>query len=100
MADNADNKFQIHLTIAGKRYQLNIDRNDEELYRRAEREINEVVAQYKGAFRCEVEDHLALAALQIAVRFVSLENSRSLSEELDTLREMSRRLGDELRDMR
>ncbi|MDR0509467.1 MAG: cell division protein ZapA [Rikenellaceae bacterium] len=98
--ETPDDKFQINLTIVGKRYPLTIERSGEELYRRAEREINDLVAKYKNAFRGEVEDYLAMVALQIAVEAVKLEQSRSLGEEVDALKEMGRRLDNSLRELK
>lgn len=78
-------KFNIQLKIAGKSFPLTIERSDEERYRRAEREVNDLVARYKNSFRGEAEDYLAMAALQIAVQNVTLQMSRSLGEEIDSL---------------
>ncbi len=61
-------KFNIRLTIAGKGYPLTIEREAEEKYRRAERQINDLVSKFRGRFRAESEDYLAMAALQIAVQ--------------------------------
>ena len=40
-------KQSITLKIAGKSYQLNIEREKEEVYRLAEREVNNYLAQIK-----------------------------------------------------
>ncbi|MCD7970638.1 MAG: cell division protein ZapA [Alistipes sp.] len=87
-------KFNIKLTIAGKSYPLTIERDMEEKYRRAEREVNQLVAKFRGRFRAESEDYLAMAALQIAVSNVEMEMSRSLGEELDRLKELDIKLED------
>lgn len=87
-------KFEIKLNIAGKSYPLTIERAMEEKYRRAEREVNQLVSTYRGRFRAESQDYLAMAALQIAVSNVEMEMSRSLGEELDTLKELDIKLDD------
>ncbi|MCC8036181.1 MAG: cell division protein ZapA [Rikenellaceae bacterium] len=87
-------KFNIKLTIAGKSYPLSIEREMEEKYRRAEREVNQLVAKFRGRFRAGSEDYLAMAALQIAVSNVEMETSRSLGEELDKLKELDIKLAD------
>ncbi|MCC8020304.1 MAG: cell division protein ZapA [Rikenellaceae bacterium] len=93
MAETSE-KFNIKLNIAGKSYPLTIERAMEEKYRRAEREVNQLVAKFRGRFRAESQDYLAMAALQIAVSNVELEMSRSLGEELDALKELDIRLGE------
>lgn len=90
------NKFNIRLNIAGKSYPLSIEREMEEKYRRAEREVNELVAKFRGRFRAEGEDYLAMAALQIAVANVEMEMSRSLGEDIDALNEIDKELEDYL----
>jgi cell division protein ZapA (FtsZ GTPase activity inhibitor) len=89
-------KLNIHLTIAGKVYPLAIDREKEERYRRAEAEINKIVTEFRGRYRAEREDYLALAALGIALENVETEMSRSLGEEIDALREIDREMDDYL----
>lgn len=89
-------KFNIKLNIAGKSYPLTIDREMEEKYRRAEKEINGLITKFRGKFRAESEDYLAMAALQIAVANVEMEMSRSLGEDMDALVEMERQLEDYL----
>jgi len=86
-------KFNIKLNIAGKSYPLTIERSSEEVYRRAEREINALVAAYKNRFRAQQEDYLAMAALQLAVGSIQQQMSRSLGEEIDLLVELDRELG-------
>lgn len=85
-------KLNIKLTIAGKSYPLPIEREEEEKYRRAEAEINDLVTVYRGKYRAETEDYLALAALQIALTNVELEMSRSLGNEIDALIDIDRQL--------
>ena len=79
-------KLNIKLKIDGKIYPLPIDREQEEFYRRAEKEVNELVALYKTRYRAEEQkDYLAMAALQLAVNNVEMERRRSLGEEIDKL---------------
>lgn len=85
-------EFKIHLTIAGKSYPLSIRREEEEKYRRAEREINNLVAKFRGTYRMEDQDYLAMAALQIAMHNVEMEMSRSLGDDIDALVEIDAEL--------
>lgn len=85
-------KLNIKLTIAGKAYPMTIDREKEEFYRRAEKEVNELIAVYRNRFRAEPEDYLAMAALQLAVTNVEVERSRSLGEHIDKLAALDKEL--------
>lgn len=93
-------KLNIKLTIAGKSYPLSIEREMEEKYRRAEREINDLVVKFRGRFRAESEDYLAMAALQISLAKVEMELSRSLGEDIDALVEMDRELDSYLNSLK
>lgn len=68
---------------------MTIPKADEEKYRRAVREINEMISAYKGSFVAEPEDYLAMAALQAAVDKVSLEMQRSVNDEVAQLERIS-----------
>ncbi len=85
-------KLNIKLNIAGRSYPLSIDREKEEKYRRAEREVNEMVTLFRSRFRAEDQDYLAMAALQIARDKVELEMSRSLGDDIDALVEIDKEL--------
>lgn len=85
-------KFTIRLNIAGKSYPMTIERDMEEKYRRAEKEINQLVSKFRGRFLAENSDYLAMAAIQIAVANVEMEMSRSLGEDIDALMDMDKEL--------
>jgi cell division protein ZapA len=84
--------FNIKLNIAGKVYPLTIVRENEELFRRAEREINDLASKLRTKYRAEREDYLAMAAFYIALDKVKMEMSRSLGEDIDKLVELEKRL--------
>ena len=87
-----DSKLNIRLNIAGKSYPLSIEREKEEKYRRAEKEINDLVTKFRSRFRVESEDYLAMTALQISLANVELEMSRSLGEDIDALVDIDKEL--------
>lgn len=89
-------KFNITLNVAGKRYPMSIEREKEEIFRRAEKEVNRLVAVAESTFDAEKDDYLAMAALQLAVKVVELESDRSLGKDIDRLEELSRRLDEHL----
>lgn len=85
-------KLSITLKIAGASYPFpEIDAADEEVYRRAEREVNRLFAEAVHPTLLP-KDQLALAALELAVQNIRLRTSRSLGEELDRLVEIDRGL--------
>ena len=95
-----ESKLNIRLNIAGKSYPLSIEREKEEKYRRAEKEINDLVTKFRSRFRAESEDYLAMAALQIALANVEMEMSRSLGDDIDSLVEIEHKLDQYLTSVR
>ncbi len=89
-------KLSITLKIAGTSYPFpDIESDEEEVYRHAEREVNRLFAQ--GAHPSLLpKDRLALAALRLAMENVTLKASRSLGEDLDKLAEIDRAMTDYL----
>ena len=95
-----NSKLNIKLNIAGKSYPLSIEREKEEKYRRAEKEINDLVTKFRSRFRAESEDYLAMAALQISLANVELEMSRSLGDDIDALVDIDRELDTDLSSLK
>ncbi len=85
-------KLSITLKIAGATYPFpNIESSEEEIYRRAEREVNRLFADNTHPSLLP-KDQLALAALALAMENIRLNTSRSLGEEVDRLAEIDRQL--------
>lgn len=81
----------ITLKIAGKSYSLHIEREKEEIYRLAEREVNAYLAQIKqNNFRNWTDqDYLSMAALKFAIAHADLRQSREVgSEDLRRLEQL------------
>lgn len=89
-------KVNIRLNIAGKSYALSIEREKEEIFSKAEKEVNRLLATVESQYMAEREDYLTVIALQLAVKAVELENSRSLGKDIDSLTELDRTLGEYL----
>lgn len=79
----ADNKLSIRLKIAGREYPLGVNPEKEEVYRRAESEINGYVVQMRNHFGSSLDDNgcLALAALKFAIDKIELSRSREVGDE-------------------
>ncbi len=87
-------KLSITLKIAGGNYPFpDIESSREELYRRAEKEVNSLFGEVEGK-NLLPKDRLALAALQLAMENIELKNSRSLGEEIDRLAEVDRSMSE------
>ncbi|MCC8172537.1 MAG: cell division protein ZapA [Parabacteroides sp.] len=86
-----DDKFVIHVEIAGKDYALTINRKDEELTRAAAKQIREKINRYREHFsasKVDMKDLLAMVALQLSVDNLQLENKNDVSpfvERINTL---------------
>lgn len=91
----------ITLRIAGKSYPLNIESGKEEVYRLAEREINDYLVQIRqNNFRgWSDQDYVAMAALKFAIAGIALRQSREVGgEELRRLETLSDRIDAYLND--
>lgn len=86
-----DDKFVIHVEIAGKDYALTINRKDEEITRAAARQIRNKINQYRDYFAAsdvDIKDLLAMVALQLSVDNLNLENKNDVGpfvEKIETL---------------
>ncbi|HLW08427.1 MAG TPA: cell division protein ZapA [Marinilabiliaceae bacterium] len=90
-----DNKLSINVKVAERSYPLRVDREDEERIRRAAKLINDKVLQYKQRYSDkDVQDFLAMAALQYVIKALELENSQDLSPVMDAVSALDSKLND------
>jgi cell division protein ZapA (FtsZ GTPase activity inhibitor) len=84
-----DDKLSIRVNVADRYYPLKVERDNEEKIRRATRLINEKVLQYKQRYTDkDVQDFLAMAALQFVIKLSEEEEELSNSYLPDTLKEL------------
>lgn len=77
------NILSIKLTFGSKTFALNIDREREEVYRTAEKLINQKLQTYMNRFADQTqEDYLTMALLDITVHLVDEKNIDKRLEEL------------------
>ncbi|GAO28674.1 cell division protein ZapA [Geofilum rubicundum] len=75
-----DDKLSIRVNVADRFYPLRVDRDDEERIRKAAKLINDKVLQYKQRYNDkDVQDFLAMAALQYVIKNLEMENSQDAS---------------------
>lgn len=72
-----DEKLSIRVNVADRFYPLRVDRGDEERIRKAAKLINDKVLQYKQRYNDkDVQDFLAMAALQYVIKVLEMENKQ------------------------
>lgn len=91
-----DEKLNITVSIADKRYPLTIKREDEENIRKAEALLKERILQYRQHFDAGNADILAMTAFQFAVQNIEMEDSHDNSPIFDQIEEMNLELAKRL----
>ena len=98
MNDTMDDKLSIKVNVADRYYPLKIERRDEEKIRKAARLINEKVLQYKQRYLDkDVQDFLAMAALQFVTRIIEVEDKTDVSPMEQKLQELNEELEEYLK---
>jgi cell division protein ZapA (FtsZ GTPase activity inhibitor) len=88
-----DEKLSIRVNVADRFYPLKIDRNQEEVIRKAAKMINEKVLQYKQRYKDkDTQDFLAMASLQYVIKVLEAENKTDVSPVLEEVRAMEQEL--------
>jgi cell division protein ZapA (FtsZ GTPase activity inhibitor) len=88
-----EDKLSIRVNVADRYYPLKVEREDEEKIRRAARLINEKVLQYKQRYTDkDVQDFLAMAALQFVIKLTEEEEQQSSPDLSDVIKEMTRQI--------
>jgi cell division protein ZapA (FtsZ GTPase activity inhibitor) len=88
-----DEKLSIRINIIDRFYPLKIDKKDEEKIRKAGKIINEKVLQYKQKYSDkDVQDFLAMAALQYVTKLTEMEENENLSPLLEGIKELNEEL--------
>jgi cell division protein ZapA len=85
-----DDKLSIRINVADRYYPLKISREDEEGIRKAARMINEKVLQYKQKYvDKDIQDFLAMAALQYVIRLLKLESDEENNDLSLSIKELT-----------
>ncbi|HQL70456.1 MAG: cell division protein ZapA [Bacteroidales bacterium] len=87
-------KLTININISERSYPINITRGDtqrEELIRKAADLVNNTVGQYRkmGYVSRDEQDYLAMAALQLAMKFTEKGNSEDITPIFNKLKDIS-----------
>ncbi len=88
-----DDKLSIRVNVADRYYPLKVERENEEKIRKAARMINEKVLQYKQRYSDkDVQDFLAMAALQYVIKLTEEEEKLENDYIPDTIRELIQKI--------
>ena len=84
-----DDKLSIRVNVADRYYPLKVERENEEKIRKAARMINEKVLQYKQRYTDkDVQDFLAMAALQYVIKLTEQEEKLENDYLPDAIKEL------------
>lgn len=84
-------KVKVNIIIAGRQYPMSVKSDEEEIIRKAGKQINTMIRDYESKYSVQdKQDALAMSALQFAVRFLSLDHNEQTED---------KRIEDKLRDM-
>jgi cell division protein ZapA len=71
-----NDRLSIHVKIAERDFPLNINREDEEIIRKAAKKINSVAMEYKKKYTGrDVQDALTMSALSFTVQLLRAEDN-------------------------
>ena len=74
-----DNDFLIHIEIAGRGYGLRIERSEEQIARKAVKQIREKMSQYRNVYpEVEEKDLLAMVAFQLSIENLKFEDKNDI----------------------
>jgi len=88
-----DDKLSIRVNVADRYYPLKVERENEEKIRKAARMINEKVLQYKQRYADkDVQDFLAMAALQYVIKLTEDEEKIENDYLPDAIKELIQKI--------
>lgn len=94
-----DKSFRIHIKIDGRTYPLNINREDEERYRKAARTVNEMIAKFRKVFQDnDNQDIMAMAAFQIALSYAEEQERHDYAQFIDDIKDINDDIADFLKE--
>lgn len=95
----SESNFRINIKIDGRNYPLNIDRNDEERYRKAAKIVNETITEFRKRFQNnDQQDILAMTAFQSALNYARLEERQDYSQFIDEIKNVKDDISDFLKE--
>lgn len=94
MVDNKSEKMVIQLLIGKQVYPITIKREQEEIYRRAARMINDKLGRYEQSYpHLGYERYTSVALLDFAVQVIQLQNQKDESPYEEVVDRLNEELG-------
>jgi cell division protein ZapA len=94
-------KLPINIKIEGRQYPVEIDRKDEEKYRKAAGQLNEVISKYRNLYQEEDSQNiLAMTAFSIMLKSLEKDESPDHSLFIDELKNIKDDITDFLEEKR
>ena len=94
MVDNKSEKMVIQLLIGKQVYPITIKREQEEIYRRAARMINDKLGRYEQSYpHLGYERYTSVALLDFAVQVIQLQNQKDESPYEKVVERLNEELG-------
>ena len=88
-----DDKFLIHVEIAGRGYGLRINRREEQIAREAVKQIREKMSQYRKVYpEAEEKDLLAMVAFQLSIENLKFEDRNDIDPFTEKVEELTNEL--------
>ncbi len=91
--------LKIRVTIADRSYQLNVKRDEEEIYRDAAKAIEERLNVYRQKYSIEEEydkTALSMIAFDFAFHYYKLKKEKDMEPMIDKLKELNQELAEYL----
>ena len=90
-----NNKLTINVKIIDRLYPIRINREDEELIRKAADEINETVSKYKSNYADkDNQDFLSMVCINYVVKFLQNKNKYEADNFAEDLKEIEAKLAE------
>ncbi|MGC3977083.1 MAG: cell division protein ZapA [Paludibacteraceae bacterium] len=90
-----DDLFTINILINGVRMPLNIPRKEEELYRDAEKLLNNYLNKFQGRYQQKsMEEILTIAAFQLATIIIQQEKNQDVSPLATKIQEINKEIAE------
>ncbi len=94
-----DDKLMIHLVINNVKYDLNIPRGSEEIYRKANSQVNDKLMKYRKLFPdIDRESLWAISSLELAFENISMTNRNDTEPFIKNLKQWSKDIDECIKD--
>lgn len=94
-----DEKLVIQLNIGSQKYPISVRRDQEEVFRKAAKQINEKISRYQVAYPGQgYEKYMSVALLDFAVKVLQIENNNATEPFCRSLSTLTEEIEDILGD--